>query len=111
MNPAISGGVGMTTRKTIPIKLASSPAAAQDDDVEMRLLREGWKRLTTIGEPRLSEIAEAYRGMGFKVHVERYRSEGDGCTSCLDADDEMGKVIGTVYTRRSAKPVQDDELF
>lgn len=110
MNPAIGGGVAMTTRKTIPIKLASS-GAPQAEDPEMRLLREGWKRLTTIGEPRLSEIAEAYRGMGFEVHVERYRSEGDGCTSCLDADNEMGKVIGTVYTRRSAKPAQDDELF
>jgi hypothetical protein len=103
-------GSAMGTKKTIAIKLASS-SAPQDEDIDTRLLREGWKRLTTIGEPRLSEIAEAYRGMGFEVHVESYKTEGDGCTSCLDADQEMGKVIGTVYTRRSAAPQQEDELF
>ena len=108
MNRATTEGFAMGTKKTIPIKLAS---VSQEEEVEDRLLRQGWKRLTTIGEPRLSEIAEAYRGMGFEVHVESYRMEGDGCTTCLDADQEMGKVIGTVYTRRSAKPQQEDELF
>ncbi|NMG30882.1 hypothetical protein GO615_18400 [Aromatoleum evansii] len=109
MFPAMTEGSKMSTKKTIPIKLAGS--ATREEDVEDRLLREGWKRLTTIGEPRLSEIAEAYRGMGFEVHVESYQTEGDGCTTCLDTDQEMGKVIGTVYTRRSTKPQQEDELF
>jgi len=108
MNRAMTEGFAMSAKKTIPIKLAS---ASQEEEVEDRLLRQGWKRLTTIGEPRLSEIAEAYRGMGFEVHVETYQTEGDGCTTCLDADQEMGKVIGTVYTRRAAKPQQEDELF
>ncbi|AKU11508.1 BzdS [Azoarcus sp. CIB] len=108
MFPAMTEGSAMSTKKTIPIKLAS---AVREEDVEERLLREGWKRLTTIGEPRLSEIAEAYRGMGFEVHVESYKTEGDGCTTCLDTDQEMGKVIGTVYTRRSTKSQQEDELF
>jgi hypothetical protein len=108
MFPATTEGSAMSTKKMIPIKLAG---ATREEDVEDRLLREGWKRLTTIGEPRLSEIAEAYRGMGFEVHVESYKTEGDGCTTCLDTDQEMGKVIGTVYTRRSTKPQQEDELF
>ena len=108
MFPAMTEGSAMSTKKMIPIKLAG---AAREEDVEDRLLREGWKRLTTIGEPRLSEIAEAYRGMRFEVHVESYKTEGDGCTTCLDTDQEMGKVIGTVYTRRSTKPQQEDELF
>ena len=108
MNRAMTEGFAMSAKKTIPIKLAS---ANQEEEVEDRLVRQGWKRLTTIGEPRLSEIAEAYRGMGFEVHVESYKTEGDGCTSCLDADQEMGKVIGTVFTRRAAKPQQEDELF
>lgn len=95
-------------KKTISIKLAS---ANIEEEIEDRLLRQGWKRLTTIGEPRLSEIAEAYRGMGFEVHVESYKSDADGCTTCLDADQEMGKVIGTVYTRRAAQPPKEDELF
>ena len=108
MNRAMTEGFSMSTKKTIPIKLAS---ANQEEEVEDRLLRQGWKRLTTIGEPRLSEIAEAYRGMGFEVHVETYKTEGDGCTTCLDADQEMGKIIGTVYTRRAEEPQQEDELF
>lgn len=109
MQYATTKDSAMSAKKTIPIKLAG--ATSREEDVEDRLLRAGWKRLTTIGEPRLSEIAEAYRGMGFEVHVESYKTEGDGCTSCLDADQEMGKVIGTVYTRRAAVVQKDDELF
>jgi hypothetical protein len=109
MNLTSSEGPAMSTKKTIPIKLAGAPK--NEDEAEERLVAQGWKRLTTIGEPRLSEIAEAYRGMGFEVHVETYRSEGDGCNTCLDADQEMGKIIGTVYTRRAAGPAKEDELF
>lgn len=109
MNRSVTEGAALGAKKLIPIKLAGS--TTPEEDVEERLIRQGWKRLTTIGEPRLSEIAEAYRGMGFEVHVETWKTEGDGCTSCLDADTEMGKVLGTVYTRRSAAPQKDDELF
>uniref|UniRef100_A0ABX1PHP2 Uncharacterized protein n=2 Tax=Aromatoleum TaxID=551759 RepID=A0ABX1PHP2_9RHOO len=108
MKGVTTEGSAVNVKKMIPIKLAS---ANEEEEIEDRLLRQGWKRLTTIGEPRLSEIAEAYRGMGFEVHVETYKSEGDGCNTCLDADQEMGKIIGTVYTRRAAVPQKDDELF
>lgn len=109
MNSTTMDGGAVSTKKLIPIKLAGS--TTPEEDVEDRLLRQGWKRLTTIGEPRLSEIAEAYRGMGFEVHVEVWKSEGDGCNTCLDADTEMGKILGTVYTRPGNGQQKDDELF
>lgn len=109
MNQGITDSADKPAKKLIPIKLAGS--TTPEEDVEDRLLRQGWKRLTTIGEPRLSEIADAYRGMGFEVHVEVWKSEGDGCNTCLDADTEMGKVLGTVYTRPGKSQPKDDELF
>ncbi|MBW7860587.1 MAG: hypothetical protein KJZ96_14895 [Rhodocyclaceae bacterium] len=101
-------GFAMTQRKLIPIKQA---AASQEEQVEERLIAQGWRRQTTIGEPRLSEIAENYRAMGYEVHVEKWQTEGDGCTTCLDEDTATGKVLGTVYTRKSAAAPQEDELF
>ena len=49
--------------------------------------------------------------MGFEVHVEEYKTEGEGCNTCFDAGQEMGFSYGTVYVRKSAEPVADDELF
>lgn len=96
-------------RKTIVIK---QEAASREEAVEDRLLAQGWRRQTTIGEPRLSEIAESYKAMGYEVHVEKWQSEGgDSCTTCLDEDDASGKVLGTVYTRKLTNARQDDELF
>jgi hypothetical protein len=41
------------------------------------LLKDGWKRQTVIGEPRLSEIVQNYKAMGFEVHVEEFKTEGE----------------------------------
>ena len=101
MIPAMTEGSKMSTKKTIPIKLAG---AAREEDVEDRLLREGWKRLTTIGEPRLSEIAENYRLMGYEVHVEYFDTGAagdDGCTTCYE-DGAASQEWGTVYVRQPA---------
>lgn len=106
----LTEGATMTTRKLIPIKQAT---VAKEEQVEDRLLREGWRRQTTIGEPRLSEIVENYKAMGYEVHVESWQIEGDGdgCTTCLDDDQASGKVLGTVYTRRATSAAPEDELF
>lgn len=102
-------GFAMTNvRKTIPIKQAS---ASREEQIDGRLLAEGWRRQTTIGEPRLSEIVENYKAMGYEVHVERWQTEGDGCTTCLDEDQASGKVLGTVYTRKATSAPHEDELF
>jgi hypothetical protein len=93
------------TRRVIPI--AQAKAVSPED----ALLRDGWKRQTTIGEPRLSEIVKNYQAMGFEVHVEEFKAEGEGCNTCFDAGQEMGMRYGTVYVRKSADAAPDDELF
>lgn len=94
------------TRRVIPI--AQAKAVSPED----ARLRDGWKRQTTIGEPRLSEIVKNYKAMGFEVHVEEYKAEGEGCNTCFDAGQEMGQVYGEVYVRKgSVGQTVDDELF
>ena len=92
-------------RRVIPI--AQVKVLSPED----ALLREGWKRQTTIGEPRLSEIVQNYKAMGFEVHVEEFKAEGEGCNTCFDAGQEMGFSYGTVYVRKSGEATGDDELF
>ena len=92
-------------RRVIPI------AQAKVFSPEDALLREGWKRQTTIGEPRLSEIVQNYKAMGFEVHVEEFKAEGEGCNTCFDAGQEMGFSYGTVYVRKTGEATGDDELF
>ena len=92
-----------------------APAAANDDPVS-RLQGEGWILRTTIGEPRLSEVAENYRAMGYEVHVELFAepvAEG-GCTTCFDAADrsQQSQAWGSVYVRPGRPAAQGkDELF
>ena len=93
------------TRRVIPI--AQAKAVSPED----ALLKDGWKRQTTIGEPRLSEIVQNYKAMGFEVHVEEFKAEGEGCNTCFDAGQELGFSYGTVYVRKSADAAPDDELF
>lgn len=81
---------------------------------ETELLAEGWIKQTTIGEPRLSEIVENYRTLGYEVHVVEHREESaDGCNTCFTAGAEMGQVYGDLYIRKGkgGKPAADDELF
>lgn len=96
------------SRTVIPIKQMGSK---QPESPEAALLREGWMRKTVIGEPRLSELVENYKAMGYEVHVVPFKTEGDGCNTCFDAGAEMGQAYGTVYVRKGGKPVGGDELF
>ncbi|MBI5790082.1 MAG: hypothetical protein HZA63_01265 [Rhodocyclales bacterium] len=93
------------TRRVIPI--AQAKAISPED----ALLKDGWKRQTTIGEPRLSEIVQNYKAMGFEVHVEEFKAEGEGCNTCFDAGQEMGFSYGTVYVRKRGTATDEDELF
>lgn len=92
-----------------PIRLKLIPGGQEGD-----LLAQGWIKQTTIGEPRLSEIVENYRSMGYDVHVVEHSVEpaGDGCNTCYSAGAEIDQVYGDVYIRRTgrAKPLED-ELF
>jgi len=89
------------------------------NDPSFRLQQEGWVLRTTIGEPRLSEIAENYQAMGHEVHVEYFKApkpaSGEGaCTACFDAPGaaSANQVWGSIYVR-PGKPGQakDEELY
>lgn len=78
---------------------------------EGELLAKGWTKQTTISEPRLSEIAENYRNMGFEVHVIEHPvdTSGDTCNSCFSTDG-TGEMSGDIFTRPggAAKPLEDE---
>jgi len=91
----------------IPLKLVKGGKEAD-------LLAAGWIKQTTIGEPRLSEISEHYRQLGYEVQVIEHPAEsGAGCNTCFTAGAEMGQVYGDVYLRKGkgGKHAADDELF
>ena len=91
----------------IVIPIAQAKVVSPED----ALLKDGWVRQTTIGEPRLSEIVQNYKAMGFEVHVEEFKTEGEsGCTTCFDAGQGMGFMYGTVYVRKRSEAAAEDEL-
>lgn len=75
-------------------------------------MAQGWRRQTTIGEPRLSELVENYRNMGYEVHVIEHQTDSSGktCDSCYSAGAEIGEMYGDIYIRRNgdARPLEDD---
>lgn len=95
----------MAKSRVIPIKAAGAGREAE-------LRAQGFTRQTTIGEPRLSELVAAYRGLGYDVEVIEHRAEGDSCGTCFDAGKEMGHVYGDIYLRKpTGAPPPEDELF
>lgn len=100
----------------------SSGAAADSNDPSVKLAQQGWILRTTIGEPRLSEVVDNYRIMGYEVHVEHFgpiRTEASvnpgeaACTTCFDAADrsKAAQAWGSVYVRPGRAPDRNDELF
>lgn len=81
---------------------------------EGELTAQGWIKQTTIGEPRLSEIAGNYRNMGYEVVIIEHTvdaSEQD-CNCCYSSEAKTVQVVGDIYTRLNGalKPLED-ELF
>ncbi len=94
---------------------ASSCGSSDSTDPALLLQQQGWILRTTIGEPRLSEVVENYRAMGYEVHVERFgmtppsagaKQNGESCTVCFDAVDltQASQVWGSVYVRAGGSP-------
>jgi hypothetical protein len=91
------------------------------NDPATRLALEGWVLRTTIGEPRLSEVVENYRAMGFEVHVEHFGTtsadskadDGEACTTCFDAADKSNpsQAWGSVYVRQGQPVSLNNELY
>ena len=61
--------------------------------------KEEWVRRTTVGEPRLSEIVELYKSLGYEVRIEPVTLDevDEDCRRCYKND--VNKV-GTVYVRK-----------
>ena len=64
---------------------------------EEELKNEGWEKRFTMDEPRLSEMAEQYRELGFEVLLEPLDLSSEECTICLTASPDRYR---TLYTRR-----------
>ena len=59
----------------------------------------GWIKTTTIDEPRLTEIVNEYKRLGFEVRIEppNYDYVSKECRSCNENNE---KKIRTVYIRK-----------
>jgi len=53
-----------------------------------------------MDEPRLSEMAEQYKELGFEVLLEPVDTSSEECTTCITAFSERYR---TIYTRRKSK--------
>jgi hypothetical protein len=74
---------------------------------EDELIAAGWERRFIACEPRLSEMVEMYREIGFEVLLEPLPSkdeidqsgcEESGCTACFDVDPDRYRII---FTRKT----------
>ncbi len=63
---------------------------------EEELKNQGWEKRFTIDEPRLSEMVEQYKELGFEVLLEPVDTSSEECTSCITAFADRYK---TIYTR------------
>ncbi|MBI5908952.1 MAG: hypothetical protein HY848_03220 [Betaproteobacteria bacterium] len=74
---------------------------------------------TTVGEPRLSQVAENYRAMGFEVHVEYFgdgsagNERGSSGNTYNDAADKSDacRDWGSVYVRSGRPAGRSDQAL
>lgn len=69
-------------------------------DPATELLHRGYTRRTTTMEPRLSEIVEEYRRIGFEVEVIEHQAESDRCGICFEPEGPGDAKYCDVYVRR-----------
>jgi len=66
---------------------------------EEELKKEGWEKRFTTDEPRLSEMVEQYKDLGFEVLLEPVDPQAEDCATCL-TDTAFSNRYRTIYTRR-----------
>jgi hypothetical protein len=67
-----------------------------------KLSSQGWEKMATYDEPRLSEMAAMYAEIGLEVHLEPFNAENEqGCTGCMQLSPGQFK---TIYVRRKSRP-------
>lgn len=65
---------------------------------EDELKRDGWKKQGHYDEPRLSEVVQMYREIGFEVLAEPVCLEDlSGCKACMKENLDRFKMV---YTRK-----------
>ncbi len=70
---------------------------------EEELKAQGWSRNCLIGEPRLSEVVQLHKELGFEVLLEPVSPsscDDQECTSCFESISETCKVV---YVRKPSE--------
>jgi hypothetical protein len=68
---------------------------------EKELNRKGWQKQSTNDEPRLSELVEAYKEIGYEVHLVPFHPEEEpGCNECMKNQADQFK---TIYVRKKTE--------
>jgi hypothetical protein len=102
----------VATGRVIPIKQLATGPAAIAEDTHARLERTGFMRMMVMGEPRLSQLVEKYKALGYEVEVVPFMAEeagGEaGCDTGLDAGGETSQIHGTIYVRKHSPPIGED---
>ncbi len=65
---------------------------------EKELNKQGWEKRFTSDEPRLSEMVEQYKELGFEVLLEPVDRSSEECAACLSAP-VLSDRCKTIYTR------------
>lgn len=74
------------------------------------LARQGWTYRFTASGARLREMVEAYKSMGYEVHLEPINPDevDETCRACIAAEPE---TIYAIYTRPKKESGLEEELF
>lgn len=86
-------------------KLAHFKVHAESAAAE--LLYRGFSRRTTATEPRLSELVDEYRRIGYEVEVVEYRVDPNACNVCFEEGAKAGERYGDIYVRTKAAQESD----
>lgn len=69
---------------------------------ERDLIALGYEKRGVFDEPRLSEVVELYKELGFEVVILDYEGgEEEGCLACFKSDDRKG-LYKVVFTRKGS---------
>jgi hypothetical protein len=97
--------------RVIPIKLLAVGPAAAAENAHVRLERAGFMRMMVIGEPRLSELVNKYKALGYEVEVLPYEDTESSADSDsgYDTNAEMSQICGTIYVRKRNRPIGESK--
>ncbi len=72
-----------------------------------------WKKVFVGSEPRLSEVVENYKALGYKVRVENAKPEEmEGCNICFNKELCEKGIYKVVYIKEGGERSKElDELF